>query len=349
MTDDKLTPNAVEKYLERFFDWQHRFIDSWRAEWETHANRRTLIIIVVLGALFGYVYVNMIEPPSAFPIDSLVSVDSGESLRQIADTLQQEQVVRSPLMLRLFVTLLGAQKSVHAGDYLFTEPLNAFEVARALAVGRFGLEPITIRVPEGATVKQMAVIFGRSLQRFNVSNFMAKAGPQEGYLFPDTYNFLPNANENMVIDAMRQNFDDKIAVIEPQIASSTHSLADIVVMASILEREAFNTTDRRMIAGVLWHRLRLGMPLQVDATFAYTLGKGTFQLTMKDLTTPSPYNTYLNKGLPPTPIGSPSLDSLEAAADPIQNDYLFFLADHQGVTHYCKTYACQLANEAKYF
>ena len=91
------------------------------------------------------------------------------------------------------------------------------------------------------------------------------------------------------------------------------------------------------------------MPLQVDVTFIYTLGKGTFQLTMKDLVSDSPYNTYRYKGLPPTAIGSPSLDSLRAAATPIKNDYLYFLADHRGVTHFCKNYACQLANKAKYF
>jgi len=238
---------------------------------------------------------------------------------------------------------------VHAGDYIFKEPLDVFSVARALAVGQYGLEPVRIRIPEGATVKQMAVIYARYLERFDATSFLAKATPQEGYLFPDTYNFLPNANDAMVIDTMRNNFDEKISTIQPQVASSTHSLSDIVIMASILEREAYNTADRKMIAGVLWNRLARGMPLQVDATFAYTLGKGTFQLTMKDLTTPSPYNTYTNKGLPPTPIGSPSLDSIIAALTPTQSDYVYFLADKQGVTHYCKTYTCQLANKAKYF
>jgi UPF0755 protein len=339
----------LEDMLHDFFDWGHHLLDEMAARWQPHANRRTLIVLVIAGALCAYLYVAAIQPPDNFPLNTLVSVDSGEPLSAIAASLQAQQVVRSPLMLRVLVTLMGAQRSVHAGDYLFKEPLNVFSVARALAIGRFGLEPVRIRVPEGATVKQMAVIFDHSLLRFDADNFVAKAQSQEGYLFPDTYNFLPNATESMVIDALRQNFDDKIAPLHSAIASSTHSLADIVTMASILEREAFNTQDRRMIAGVLWNRLARGMPLQVDATFAYTLGKGTFQLTMKDLTTPSPYNTYVNKGLPPTPIGSPSLDSLEAALTPIKSNYLYFLADKNGVTHYCATYACQLANKARYF
>jgi len=160
---------------------------------------------------------------------------------------------------------------------------------------------------------------------------------------------LPNANEQSVLQAMRENFNDHIKELAPEIASSTHSLSDVIIMASILEKEAFNTKDRRMIAGVLWNRLKKGMALQVDATFLYTLGKGTFQLTKADLAADSPYNTYKNKGLPPTPIGSPSLDSIEAALNPIPNNYLYFLADHDGVTHYCKDYDCQLANKELYF
>ena len=102
-----------------------------------------------------------------------------------------------------------------------------------------------------------------------------------------------------------------------------------------------------MIVAVLHNLQRIGMALQVDVTFLYTLGKHTFQLTNQDLLTPSPYNTYINKGLPPTAIGSPSLDSLLAAVTPIKSDYIYFLADHRGVTHYCKTYTCQKANKAK--
>lgn len=344
----ELLPEFEER-LQKTFDTGHNFIVDAGERWHHHTNRRTLIITVVLGALLAYLYINAIQPPDSFPLDELVSVPSGESLKDVATTLGNSTVVRSPLMFRILVTLMGHQTSVHAGDYLFKEPLDVFSVARALSVGQYGLEPLRIRVPEAATIKQMAVIFANSLQRFNGERFLAKAGPQEGYLFPDTYNFLPNATEDAVIDALRQNFDQKISTIQPLIASSSHSLSDVVVMASILEREAYNTKDRRMIAGVLWNRIGRGMPLQVDATFAYTLGKGTFQITMKDLTTASPYNTYINKGLPPTAIGAPSLDSLTAAVTPTPNDFIYFLADKHGVTHYCVTYSCQLANKAKYF
>jgi len=339
----------VKTALEKFFDALDALQKHLSDRWRLHANRRTIVILIILGGLSTYAWVGLIQPPDNFPTDRLVSVPQGEALSQIAQMLYDDGVIRSPFAFKMLMTLFGTTRTAQAGDYLFKEPRDLFTIARAMSVGAFGLEPTKIRLPEGATVKEMATIFSVHLERFNKENFLAQAQSQEGYLFPDTYFFLPNANEGIVIQTLRQNFDSKITSIAPQIASSTRSLSDIVVMASILEREAYNTKDRKLISGVLWNRINRGMPLQVDVTFAYTQGKGTFQITMKDLTTPSPYNTYINKGFPPTPIGNPSLDSLMAAVEPTPNDYLYFLADRRGVTHYCKTYSCQLANKARYF
>ena len=338
------------RWLERVFARGGEIEGSLSEHWRRHTNRRTIIIALVAGACAAYLYINIIQPPDTFPTGTLVSIPEGASLSEASISLEELGVVRSGFALKVLVTLSGNSRDVHAGDYLFKEPASLFSVARAISIGAYGLEPVRVRIPEGATTKRMATILSAAhLQRFDPADFLAKAQPQEGYLFPDTYFFLPNTTAATVIKAMRQNFDTQIATIAPQLASSTSSLSDIVIMASILEREAYNTADRRMIAGVLWNRLSKGMPLQVDVTFLYTIGKGTFQLTMADLTSDSPYNTYKHKGLPPTPIGSPSLDSLLAAAVPTKNDYLYFLADRRGVTHYCKNYACQVANKAKYF
>ncbi|MBV9158976.1 MAG: endolytic transglycosylase MltG [Candidatus Kaiserbacteria bacterium] len=336
------------KWLQRFFDSSDELQSDLSQRWRLHANRRTIIVILVVGSLATFSYLYFIQPPDSFPVDQLVSVPEGASLKDISVGLQSGGVVRSALAFRVLVTLLGHERSVHAGDYLFKEPKDVFSVARSISIGAYGLEPVKIRIPEGATTRSMAIIYGSRLSRFDPQKFLAEAQPMEGYLFPDTYFFLPNATEDTVIKSMRQNFDIQEASIAPLVASSTHSLADIVTMASIVEREARNTQDRRMIAGVLWNRIKKGMPLQVDVTFLYTLGKGTFQLTMKDLTADSPYNTYKNPGLPPTPIGSPSLDSLEAAANPIKSDYLFYLADNSGVTHYSKTYAQHMQYKRMY-
>src|SRR3989344_5433231 len=203
-------------------------------------------------------------------------------------------------------------------------------------------------IPEGATTGDMAVIFGNRLLRFDAERFLADARSQEGYLFPDTYFFLPNAAEDLVIRTMRQNFDSHEASIDAQVQAFGKPLGDVVIMASLLEREAKTMEDRRMIAGVLWNRLNRGMLLQVDAAFLYSLGRNTYQLTTEDLASDSRYNTYRYKGLPPGPIGSPSMISLEAAVTPVKHDYLYYLADRNGKTYFSKTYAEHLRNKQRY-
>lgn len=325
--------------LKDYFGTFRRSEQELSYNWKKHANFLSLIIISVAVILAGILYLAIIRAPAAFPVEKLVSVAPGLTLNQVSQRLHEDSVVRSPLTFRMLVKILGNERGVQAGDYLFKEPMDVFSIARAISIGAFGLEARHIRVPEGATTKEMSVIFAGKLERFNQANFLAQAQPLEGYLFPDTYYFLPNATEDMVIQAMRQNFDSRIAEIDALIQSSGRSLEDIVNMASIIEREARIPKDRRLISGALWNRIDRNMALQVDVTFLYTIGKGTFQLTMKDLLSDSPYNTYVNKGFPPTPIGSPSMDSLIAAANPTKNDYLFYLADNSGITHFSKTYA----------
>lgn len=318
-----------------FDRWQQRLSERWREG----ANRRTIVILLVLGAFSTYAYTAFIQPPDGFPLEKLVTIPSGSSLHDAAEALQEAQVVRSARLLSVIIILSGHQHDVHAGDYLFKEPRSVFTIARAVVFGQYGLEPIRIRIPEGATTKEMARIYDLRLERFNDQNFLAQAQLQEGYLFPDTYFFLPNATEDVVIRSMRQNFDEKVAPLAPLFASSTRSREDIIIMASILEREGNGKNDdRRHIASVLWNRIDRHMPLQVDAVFLYTIGKGTFQLTRKDLKSDSPYNTYVHVGLPPTPIGSPSLDSIVAALTPIESKDLFYLADRHGNTYFSKTY-----------
>lgn len=339
---------SFEQLLEKFFNWSDRLQQKLSDDWREHTNRRTLAIIVLFGAIAILVYGFVIEPPDDFPTDQLVSIPQGASLDSIAHTLYEDGVIRSPLAFKIAVTLLGHQSSVIAGDYEFKQPEDILYVAHAVSVGEFGLIPIRIRIPEGATMAQMAQIYSVQLPRFNAQNFLAQTPIDEGYLFPDTYFFLPNATESTVIEAMRQDFDLQIATIQPIIASSTHSLSDIITMASIIEDEASDTRDRQMIAGILWRRIAQNVPLQADPTLVYETGKPDSQLTVQDLQSDSPYNTYVHKGLPPTPIGSPSLDSIIAAAEATSSPYLYYLADKNGVTHYCKTFSCQLANERTY-
>lgn len=344
MSTNPPSDNIVAQVLAYLDGIEHVLSSRWRE----NTNRRTILIILILGLLSIYTYLYLIRPPDQFPLQKIVNIPSGQSGRAVSEILQEDGVVRSAFVFRIMATLLGHERDLHAGDYIFTEPLDVFHVARTIGIGAFGLEPLKIRIGEGETVRQMATVFSIELQDFNAQNFLVQAAPLEGYLFPDTYYFLPNADENTVIEAMRQDFDLQVASIQPQIEAFGKSLSDDVIMASIVEREASKQEDRQKIAGVLWNRIAHNMPLQSDVTLQYTLPKPDSQLTRADLASDSSYNTYTHAGLPPGPIGNPSLSSLTAAVTPIKSNYLYYLADSSGVTHYCATYVCQQANEREF-
>lgn len=332
----------------QFFVTSDEIQNDLSQKWRVHANRRTIIILLTAGTLALVSYVYVIEPPANFPLQQLVTVREGASVDEIAFDLEAGGVVSSAFAFKAIAAITGQARTLHAGDYIFKEPKDIFSVVRAVSLGAFGLEPEKIRIPEGATTRSMAIIFKSRLLRFDSEKFLAKARPHEGFLFPDTYFFLPNADEDTVINTMLANFDEQMKPYEAQLASSSRTIAEIVNLASIIEREASRSDDRHMIAGVLYNRLDVNMPLQVDVTFLYIMGKNTFQLTREDLRSENPYNTYVHKGLPPGPIGSPSLDSIDAAMNPKKHKYLFYLADNTGVTHYSRTYEEHLQKKRLY-
>jgi UPF0755 protein len=175
-----------------------------------------------------------------------------------------------------------------------------------------------------------------------------KLKPLEGYLFPDTYFFPPMASDQDIIEKMKETFDKKVSPYMEEIKNSGRSLGEIVTLASILEEEVQTTEDRKLVADLLLRRMAMHMPLQVDATLTYEIGKGSLELSTKDLKKDSPYNTYTRRGLPPTPISNPGLDTILAALHPTLNDYLFYLSDKDGITHFAKTHAEHVTNKAKY-
>jgi UPF0755 protein len=339
---------AFQDLIRQFFSTSDAIEHDLSKGWRFHSNRRTAIILVI-GLAVGFItYTYGISPPQKFPTNQLVVVEENASLETIAYALHAQGAIQSPFLFRAYALITRTDRSLRAGDYLFKEPVDVFSVARAISVGAFGLEPEKIRIPEGATTRSMAIILKSRLLRFDGEKFLERAQPYEGFLYPDTYFFLPNATEDTVIAAMREAFDAKIQPFEADIASSSVPLRDLIILASIIEKEASKSSDRHMIAGVLYNRLKINMPLQVDVTFLYTLGKNSFQLTRADLRSDNPYNTYVNKGLPPGPIGSPSLDSIHAALYPEKHPYLFYLADNTGVTHFTKTYEEHLAKKRQY-
>lgn len=293
-------------------------------------------------------YLGLYRAPDNFKEGHIVTIEEGVTLEGIAQQLAADNIIRSPFLFRAGVIALGGETSARAGDYHFGERQGALAVAYRIANARFGLDPVVVRIPEGLSVEEIAAQIEGTLEGFDPELFKVLAKGHEGYLFPDTYYFLPNAKAGDVYRIMRRTFDSRIEEIRDQIDAFGMPLEDVVTMASILEREASDYETKRTIAGVLWNRIEIGMPLQVDAAFVYLLGKGTNQLTLEDLRVDSPYNTYTNTGFPPTPIGNPGLESLRAAVNPEESDYFFYLADKNGITYFSRTFEEHKQKKALY-
>ncbi len=305
-----------------------------------------LCMAVFVLSIVGYVVVW--KAPRDFPVHTIVAVQPGESLEMVTQKFTTLRIIRSPFVFRSLVILLGGEKKVTAGDYLLTDKDSPLTLAWRIIEGKFGMDPVKITIPEGLNNEEISTILGKKLVVFDAVLFGKEAVKKEGYLFPDTYFFPPTAKPQEVIDRMTSNFNEKIKTIESNIQNFGKPVSDVVIMASILEGEAKDTESRQIVAGILWKRIALGMPLQVDATFKYINGKDSSNLTLDDLKIDNAYNTYTNKGLPPTPINNPGIDALLAAVTPTKTDYLYFLTGKDGKMYYAKTFEAHKANKVKY-
>lgn len=327
-------------------------------------NRVTTIIVYIdkhlfriaafaILALFIYsaAYFLFWQAPRPFPEQALVTIERGQGLSATAFNFKQNRVIRSAFWLKVFVTLLGGEKKVIAGDYYFPKAVSVFKVARMIHNGEFGLVALKITLPEGSSSYEMAEILKKELPTFDTKEFTKEVTDRgyEGFLFPDTYFLTPNVKPAEVILMMRENFARQIKPYEEDILKSEKSLEELVIMASIIEDEANGTLEsKRIVSGILWKRLRQKMPLQVDAPFVYYNGKNSYTLTKDDLAEDHEYNTYINKGLPPTAITNPGIDAIRAAIAPTQTQYLYFLSDKSGNLYYAADFDGHQRNRELY-
>ena len=312
-------------------------------------NQKISVIIGLLCALIIAIFSIFFAPPVNFPKNQIIEVEKGQSLMKISEGLHESGVIKHPRVLDFFVILFGGDKKVVAGEYSFERPLTVFEVAKRIINGRHGIDLISIKIDEGATVEQIAVLFEERLVNFDRDEFYRLTEGQEGYLFPDTYLFFITAHTTDVVDKLLSTFDSKTRSLMPDIQKSGKTLKEIVTMASIIQKEAYNEyVEQQTISGILWKRIDKGMRLQVDATLKYITGKPSSRLTLKDLGEDHPYNTYTNDGLPPVPIGSPSLKAIKSALYPIPSPYFFYLHDNSGGVHYAVNFDQHKQNKNNY-
>ncbi len=273
--------------------------------------------------------------------------DAGSILRQ----LEREGVIADARLARLYLRYAAEGDSLKAGEYRFGEPLSIPQVLAKLARGEVATHPVTLieglTLPESAAALAAAghgkldLLLREMGDPARIAELDPEAGDLEGYLFPDTYRFAAGTGEAAIVDELvatfRRRLGDRLAEL-----AGAGELRRVVTLASVVEKEAQLDQERPVIAGVYAHRLRRRMPLQADPTVIYALillDRWDGNLRRPDLRVDSPYNTYRYPGLPPGPICSPGLASLEAAAAPAETPYLYFVSRNDGSHVFAATLA----------
>lgn len=309
--------------------------------------------LIFCGALVAltltlFIGARLVLPPQTFPVPYTLSIERGQTLFSVSNELYTAGALRSRRAFEILMLSLGDEKAVSHGDYYFERPVTVIELALRISDRNFGIDRAQVTFPEGFTNKQMADRLERELSDFDSAEFLRLAEKKEGYLFPDTYIFFPWTTPAQVVEKLEKTFSEKTAPLADELVSSGRTLEDIVIMASLIEKEARGEEDRYLISGILWKRIDKGMPLQVDAPFLYLLGKESSELTRTDLNIDSPFNTYRYKGLPPNAIGNPGIGSIQAALRPKASLYLYYLHDNDGMIYYGRTYQEHLQNIRKH-
>src|SRR3972149_15954 len=272
------------------------------------------------------VYRFFITAPINFPVNTTFYAQSGSTLKKISRDLKAESILRSELALQFFAILFGGDKHIVAGDYYFDRPVDVWNVAFRIVLGRLHQKALKITVPEGFSAGDIAKLLSGSLLNFKSEDFLAGAREKEGYLFPDTYFFYPTTTAEEAVKLLSDNFKSQIAPLRGEIKKSGKTEDEIIIMASLIEKESGGPDDKKIISGILWKRIEKSIRLQVDAWS----------------------ETYDKAGLPDYPISNPGLDSIKAAIYPAPSPYLFYLHEKDGTIHYAKTFEEHRLNIVKY-
>lgn len=331
--------------------------------------KKKTVIIILLLILFSAIYsvFSFFQPAGSAARGDVITVLIPEraSSRDVGKILHAHGLIKSPLAFNFYTRWRGVDGQLKAGEYKFQPPLSVPEIVRQLIKGQ-PEETVKVTVPEGYTVEQVAGLLAKKgliskeafLEEAEQGNFgyffladlPAGPGRLEGYLFPDTYYLSKNISAHEIIDLMLERFQQESASLDyaRRAEQAGLSLREAVIIASLVEKEAKVEEERPVIAGVILNRLRIGMPLQIDATVQYALGGHRPQLTYQDLEVDSPYNTYKITGLPPGPIASPGRASLLAVVNPERTGYLYYVAKADGTHAFAQTLAEHNANKRKY-
>jgi UPF0755 protein len=282
-------------------------------------------------------------------IQKIINIPSGTNAKEIVHILEKNEIIRkNNYLFIILIKLSKLEDKLKFGEYNLSPSLNMLQILNKLARGEIVVYKITI--PEGYTSIQIAELLDKK-EIVEKESFLklVKYGEKswEGYLFPDTYEVPKKYGAENMFKLMLSNFE-QVAVDNKLINKAEQTgftMDEIITLASIIEKEAKFAEEKRQISSVFHNRLKSGMKLQSCATIQYILGKPKEKLEESDLEIESPYNTYLYKGLPPGPICNPGIDSIIAALEPANEDYLYFVLGDNGRHIFSKTYEEHLKNK----
>jgi UPF0755 protein len=321
-----------------------------------------ILIILLLGIIF--VWQGIYLPKSVFGGKTItLAVEKGVGAKEIAHNLQKEGIIKWAPLLRVYVYIKGIAGNLRAGEYQLSSTMNIPKIVGKFVSGEVIKKQITIiegwnledvgsyLEKEGILQKEEFLELANKdfSQEFDFLKDKPKNLGLEGYLFPDTYEIIKDESTEEIIIKMLKNFDKKIAPYRDEISGAGLTIFDAITMASILEKEVKTYEDKEIVSGIFWKRIEEKLPLQSCATIAYIKGENQWQYSYEDTRIESPYNTYLNLGLPLGPISNPGIDSIKAAIFPKDTEYNYFLTDPETEkTIFSETYEEHNTNKSKY-
>jgi UPF0755 protein len=300
----------------------------------------TVLLIAIICFLIPIICMHFFSSSNKISIN----VRKGDSTSAVAERLKENKLIFSKKLFLYLVKLTKTQNKLKAGVYSFSEKDGMFKILRNLKSGSENFLRFT--VPEGSNIKQTAEIISKTLN-IDKKKFIQIAAERnlEGYLMPETYFVTPEMSEEQLIEMMYGEFNKKVTTDMYRRAKKINiSFKDIVIMASIIEKESIKAEEKSVIAAVFYNRFRKKMKLQSCATVLYAMGTNKARLTLEDIKFDSPYNTYKHLGLPPCPICSPGIESIKAALYPADTKNLFFISDGTGRHLFAENFASHKKN-----